>query len=44
MVHGILLARVPPCDVADLLQEVFLTAWQRLPSRATPRRSAAGWR
>ncbi|HEX2342030.1 MAG TPA: sigma-70 family RNA polymerase sigma factor [Vicinamibacterales bacterium] len=42
MVHGILLARVPPCDVADLLQEVFLTAWQRLPSLRDPA-AFGGW-
>lgn len=30
MVHGILLARVPRCDVEDLVQEVFLTVFRRL--------------
>ncbi|MEJ7729709.1 MAG: sigma factor [Polyangiaceae bacterium] len=30
MVHGILLARVPPRDAEDLLQDVFLAALQRL--------------
>ena len=30
MVHGILLARVPHDDVDDLVQEVFITALQRL--------------
>jgi RNA polymerase sigma-70 factor (ECF subfamily) len=30
MVHGILLARVPQLHVEDLVQEVFLVAWQRL--------------
>lgn len=30
MVHGILLARVPHAHADDLLQEVFLAAWQRL--------------
>jgi RNA polymerase sigma-70 factor (ECF subfamily) len=30
MVHGILLARVPRSDVDDLLQDVFLSAWERL--------------
>jgi len=30
MVHGILLARVPPNDVDDLVQEVFLRAMPRL--------------
>jgi RNA polymerase sigma-70 factor (ECF subfamily) len=32
MVRGILLARVSRTDVSDLLQDVFLTAWRRLPS------------
>ena len=32
MVHGVLLARVPSCEVADLVQDVFLTALRRLPS------------
>ena len=30
MVHGILLARVPPADVDDLVQDVFLRALPRL--------------
>lgn len=30
MVHGVLLARVPPGDVGDLVQDVFLTALRRL--------------
>jgi RNA polymerase sigma-70 factor (ECF subfamily) len=30
MVHGILLARVPPSDVDDLVQDVFLRAMPRL--------------
>lgn len=30
MVHGILLARVPPREVDDLLQEVFLSAMRQL--------------
>ncbi len=30
MVHGILLARVPPAEVADLVQDVFLLALRRL--------------
>ena len=42
MVHGILLARVPRNDVADLLQEVFLTAWRRLPSLRDPA-AFGGW-
>lgn len=32
MVHGILLARVPPDEVEDLMQDVFLTAFRRLDS------------
>src|SRR5205807_8284082 len=32
MVHGILLCRVPPRDVDDLVQEVFLLALQQLHS------------
>lgn len=30
VVHGVLLARVPPDDVEDLVQDVFLKAWLRL--------------
>ncbi len=42
MVHGILLARVPPGDVDDLVQDVFLLALRRL---HTLRKDAAfgGW-
>src|SRR5436190_14823455 len=32
IVHGLLLARVPRGDVDDLVQDVFLAAWNRLPS------------
>jgi RNA polymerase sigma-70 factor (ECF subfamily) len=32
MVHGILLARVPYSEVADLVQDVFLTAYRQLSS------------
>lgn len=31
LVHGILLSRVPPREVEDLVQEVFLLAWRHLP-------------
>jgi len=31
MVHAVLLARVPAREAEDLVQDVFLTAWQRLP-------------
>jgi RNA polymerase sigma-70 factor, ECF subfamily len=30
MVHAILLARLPPADADDQVQEVFLTAWTKL--------------
>ena len=30
VVHGVLLARVSPDDVEDLVQDVFLNAWRRL--------------
>jgi RNA polymerase sigma-70 factor (ECF subfamily) len=42
MVHGILLARVPPADADDLLQDVFVTALEKL---ATLREEGAfgGW-
>jgi RNA polymerase sigma-70 factor, ECF subfamily len=32
LVHGVLLAHVPPEDAGDLAQDVFLLAWQRLGS------------
>jgi RNA polymerase sigma-70 factor (ECF subfamily) len=32
MVHGILLARVPPSEVEDLMQDVFMAALKRLGS------------
>lgn len=32
LIHGVLLSRVPADDVDDLVQDVFLTAWQRLSS------------
>jgi RNA polymerase sigma-70 factor (ECF subfamily) len=32
MVHGVLLARVPHCEVDDMVQDVFLTALRRLSS------------
>ncbi len=40
LVHGILLSRVPPSDVHDLLQDVFVTALDRLPSLADGHRFA----
>jgi len=36
MVHGVLLARVPRADAADLVQDVFLTAMRRLASLRDP--------
>jgi RNA polymerase sigma-70 factor (ECF subfamily) len=55
MVHGIVLARVPPAEADDLVQDVFLSAWQRLDALREPaafgawlatmaRRRAADWR
>lgn len=42
MVRGILLARVNRADVSDLLQDVFLAAWRRLPSLREPA-AFGGW-
>jgi len=42
MVHGLLLARVPPGEVDDLVQEVFLQAWRRLPTLRNPA-AFGGW-
>jgi RNA polymerase sigma-70 factor (ECF subfamily) len=36
MVHGVLLARVPRSDVADLVQDVFLVALRRLAALRDP--------
>ena len=41
MVHGILLCRVPPRDVDDLVQEVFLLVLRQLPSLRDISRFAA---
>jgi RNA polymerase sigma-70 factor, ECF subfamily len=41
MVHGILLARVPPREVDDLVQEVFLSALRQLHSLRDPSRFGA---
>lgn len=35
-VHGVLIARVPPQDADDLVQEVFLHAWPRLTELREP--------
>jgi RNA polymerase sigma-70 factor (ECF subfamily) len=42
MVRGILLARVRCDDVSDLLQDVFLSAWTRLPTLRDPA-AFGGW-
>jgi RNA polymerase sigma-70 factor (ECF subfamily) len=35
-VHGLLLARLPPDDAADVAQEVFMQAWRTLPKLREP--------
>ena len=30
VIHGVLLARAPRADIEDLVQDVFLSAWNRL--------------
>lgn len=42
MVHGILLAHVPPSDAEDLMQTVFVQAMQRLP-RLREAEAFGGW-
>lgn len=42
LVHGIALAYVPYADAADLVQDVFIQAMQRLPSLHTPQ-AFGGW-
>ena len=42
MVHGMLLARVPAPEVADLVQDVFLQAMRRLHTLREPR-AFGGW-
>jgi len=42
MVHGLLMARVPRTDLDDLVQDVFLTAWRRLPGLRDPA-AFGGW-
>ena len=44
LVHGLALAQLPPADVDDLVQEVFLQAMRKLDSCGRRRRSARGWR
>jgi RNA polymerase sigma-70 factor, ECF subfamily len=42
LVHGLLLARVGPDEVEDLVQDVFLTAWRRLDDLRDPA-AFGGW-
>ena len=42
MIHGVLLARVPPPDVPDLVQDVFLQAMERLSTLRDPA-AFGGW-
>ena len=42
MVHAVLLAHVPPGDVDDLAQEVFLQAWRKLDALRDPL-AFGGW-
>jgi RNA polymerase sigma-70 factor (ECF subfamily) len=42
MIHGLLLARVPASDADDLVQDVFLTAWNRLEGLRDPA-AFGGW-
>jgi RNA polymerase sigma-70 factor, ECF subfamily len=42
VIHGILLARAPYGDVEDLVQDVFLSAWNRLDSLRDPA-AFGGW-
>lgn len=42
VVHGVLLARAPRADVDDLVQDVFLSAWNRLNALRDPA-AFGGW-
>ena len=42
VIHGLLLARAPRADVEDLVQDVFLAAWNRLNSLREPA-AFGGW-
>jgi RNA polymerase sigma-70 factor (ECF subfamily) len=42
VIHGILLVRVPRTDAEDLVQEVFLSAWNRLDGLRDPA-AFGGW-
>ena len=37
MVHGLLLSRMSRADAEDLVQDVFLQAWQKLPALREPK-------
>ncbi|MEO8075853.1 MAG: sigma-70 family RNA polymerase sigma factor [Acidobacteriota bacterium] len=42
IIHGVLLARAPSADVEDLVQDVFLSAWNRLDALRDPA-AFGGW-
>jgi len=42
VIHGVLLARAPRADIEDLVQDVFLSAWNRLGSLRDPA-AFGGW-
>lgn len=42
VIHAVLLARAPRADVEDLVQEVFLSAWNRLDALRDPA-AFGGW-
>lgn len=42
VIHGVLLARAPRADVEDLLQDVFISAWNRLDALRDPA-AFGGW-
>lgn len=42
VIHGVLLARVPRADVDDLVQDVFLAAWNRMAGLRDPA-AFGGW-
>ena len=42
VIHGVLLARAPRADVEDLVQDVFLAAWNRLDALRDPA-AFGGW-
>lgn len=42
VVHAILLARLDPVDAEDHVQDVFMTAWRRLPELRSPE-AFGGW-